>query len=160
MQNYLPGHWQVSGDAQYLLRDDEENADGTVNQLAGTFNTTLFKVEPRWKARLGVAYAQDSWGINVDERYLGGVKNDSPGTCLNDNPGGCDFTGNEAAGIFYTDVSATYAYKNINVTVGVQNLFDKDPPVIFGDLCSCNTLSEGSYDFQGRFVYMKGSVKF
>jgi iron complex outermembrane recepter protein len=160
VQNYLPGHWQVSGDAQYLLRDDEENPDGTVNQLAGTFNTTLFKVEPRWKARLGVAYAQDAWGINVDERYLGGVKNDAPGLCLNDNPGGCDYTGNEAAGLFYTDVSATYTYKNINVTVGVQNLFDKDPPVIFGDICACNTLSEGNYDFQGRFVYMKGAVKF
>jgi iron complex outermembrane recepter protein len=151
VQNYLPGHWQVSGDAQYLLRDDIENPDGTVNQLAGTFNTTLAKVEPRWKARLGAAYAQDAWSVNVDERYLGGVKNDQ---------GSGDVLGNEAAGIFYTDVSTTYTYKNVNVTVGVQNLFDKDPPIIFGDICACNTLSEGNYDFQGRFVYMKGSVKF
>jgi iron complex outermembrane recepter protein len=68
--------------------------------------------------------------------------------------------GNDAAGTFFTDVSGTYTYKNVSVTVGVDNLFDKDPPIITGDLCSCNGLSNGSYDFTGRFVYMKGSVKF
>jgi len=46
------------------------------------------------------------------------------------------------------------------VTVGVDNLFDKDPPLIIGDICACNGLSTGGYDFEGRFVYMKGSVKF
>ena len=151
LQQYLPGHFQVTGDAQYLMEDDIENADGTQNQLAGSYNTALLRVEPRWKARLGVNYAQDAWSVNVAERYLGGVK---------DNAGSGDVLGNEAAGIFYTDLSGTYAYKNVSVTVGLDNLFDKDPPVIFGDLQSANTLSEGSYDLTGRFLYMKASVKF
>jgi iron complex outermembrane recepter protein len=160
IQGFAPGHWQISGDAQYLLRDDEENPDGSVNQQAGTYNSTLGKVEPRWKARLSADYEQDAWSANLAERYYGGIKNDSPGTCLGDGVGACDYTGNEAAGVFYTDVSATYNYKNVRVTVGVDNLFDKDPPVITGDLCSCNGPSTGGYDFTGRFIYMKGSVKF
>ncbi|MEI9983291.1 MAG: TonB-dependent receptor [Aliidongia sp.] len=135
-----PAIWQVRATPSTLLRDDEENPDGTVNQLAGTFNTTLFKVEPRWKARLGVAYAQDAWGINVDERYLGGREERRPGPLPQRQPRWLRLHRQRGRpGLFYTDVSATYTYKNINVTVGVQNLFDKDPRVIFGDICACNT---------------------
>ena len=151
LQGVVPGHFQVSGDAQYLLKDDIENADGSNNQQAGTFNTTTGKVEPRWKARLAVDYSQDSWSADFSERYAGGVKNDV---------GPIDVLGNDAAGVFYTDLSGTYTYKNVSVTVGVDNLFDKDPPTITGDLCACNGLSVGGYDFTGRFIYMKGSVKF
>ena len=151
LQGIAPGHFNISGDAQYLLQDDIENPDGTQNQLAGSYNTTLTRVEPRWKARLAVDYSQDAWSADLSERYTGGVK---------DNQGPLDVLGNDAAGTFFTDVSGTYTYKNVSVTVGVDNLFDKDPPIITGDLCSCNGLSNGSYDFTGRFVYMKGSVKF
>ena len=151
LQDVMPGHFQISGDAQYLLKDDIENPDGTVNQLAGTYNTTLAKVEPRWKARLMVDYSQDAWSVDLAERYTGGVKNDQ---------GSGDFLANEAPGSVFTDVSGTYTYRNVSVTVGVDNLFDKDPPPITGDLCACNGLSTGAYDFTGRFVYMKGSVKF
>ena len=71
-----------------------------------------------------------------------------------------DYLGNETASVFYTDLSGTYNYKNVRVTVGVDNLFDKDPPTVLGDISSTNGLSTGSYDFTGRFIYMKGSVKF
>ena len=160
IQNFAPGHWTITGDAQYLLRDDIANPDGSNNQLAGTFNETLGKVEPRWKARLSADYAQDAWSVDVAEQYLGGVKNDSPGTCIGDGVGACDYTGNEAAGVFYTDISGTYSYKNVRVTVGVDNLFDKDPPVITGDIQAANALSEGQYNQTGRFLYLKGTVKF
>ena len=40
---------------------------------------------------------------------------------------------------------------------GVDNLFDKDPPFI---QTSIPTLSDAGYDFTGRFIYMKTSVKF
>jgi len=151
IDRYVPGHWQIAGDAQYLLQDNIENPDGSVNQLAGTFNTALFRVEPRWKARLSVDYSQDAWTADLSERYAGGVKN---------NTGPIDVLGNDAAGVFYTDLSGTYNYKNVSVTVGVDNLFDKDPPFISGDISSANALSTGAYDFTGRFIYMKGSVKF
>ena len=151
IEGIAPGHFQISGDAQYMLQDDIANPDGTNNQLAGSYNTALARVEPRWKARLAVDYQQDAWSTDLSERYVGGVK---------DNAGGGDVLGNDAAGVFYTDLSGTITYKNVSVTVGVDNLFDKDPPTITGDICSCNGLSTGSYDFTGRFVYMKGSVKF
>jgi iron complex outermembrane recepter protein len=165
IQNFAPGHWQISGDSQYLLRDDIANADGTNNQVAGSYNTNLGRVEPRWKARLALDYEQDAWSTDFSTRYVGGVKNNSrSGDCEGNVPcsgvGVGDFLGNETASVFYEDVSGTYTYKNVRVTVGVDNLFDRNPPTILGDISATNGLSTGGYDFTGRFIYMKGSVKF
>jgi iron complex outermembrane receptor protein len=59
--------------------------------------------------------------------------------------------------VFYSDVSGTYQYKNISLTVGVDNLFDKDPPFLPDQQ---PTRTDAGYDFTGRFIYMKASVKF
>jgi outer membrane receptor protein involved in Fe transport len=70
-----------------------------------------------------------------------------------------DWEGNEAAGVFYHDISGTYQYKNVNLTVGVDNLFDKDPPFLY-PVDQSNAPSAAGYDFTGRYIYMKVSVKF
>jgi outer membrane receptor protein involved in Fe transport len=67
------------------------------------------------------------------------------------------YEGEQTAGVFYSDVSGTFQYHNVSVTVGVDNLFDKDPPYLQAAVPS---IGDGGYDYVGRFVYMKGSVKF
>jgi outer membrane receptor protein involved in Fe transport len=71
-------------------------------------------------------------------------------------------------GYNYIDMSANYAVTGgINVRVGVNNIADKDPPLILnGNLSNCpNTTCNdntwtGTYDTLGRYVYAHVSVKF
>jgi iron complex outermembrane receptor protein len=145
------GHLDFTGQVNYLLSDNV-SAAGTTVQQAGTYSLAPNGdgAEPRFKALLGTSFKRDNWSLNWTSRYYGGVKNVN---------GGGDFEGNEAAGVFYHDVSGTYQYKNVNLTVGVDNLFDKDPPFLF-PTGQTNAAGSAGYDFTGRFVYMKASVKF
>ncbi|HEV2675974.1 MAG TPA: TonB-dependent receptor, partial [Aliidongia sp.] len=133
----LPGRITLSGSANYLI-GDTTSAQGVSVNNAGTFNGALNggTGEPRWKALMGASYAQDSWSMDFAERYFGGVKNvnvtpdpgvggnyDANGNLLTcsqiGNPKGCgDWEGNEAPGVFYTDVSFSYKFKNVSLTVG------------------------------------------
>jgi outer membrane receptor protein involved in Fe transport len=148
----VPGHITLTGSVNYLL-EDTTSAGGVSVKNAGTFNvgTGGGVGEPRFKALLDATYAQDSWSADVTERYFGSLHQVSTA----DSPG--DFEGNQAPGVFYTDISFSYKYKNVGVTIGVDNLFDKDPPFIGS---SNLTLTDAGYDFTGRFIYSKFTVKF
>jgi iron complex outermembrane receptor protein len=148
----VPGHVQVTGSANYLIKDTDM-AEGVTVKNAGTWNPNVGggTAEPRWKALLDVTYSQEVWSVDWTERYYGGVHNVSTDATPD------DFPGNEAAGVFYSDLSGTYKYKNVSVTLGVDNLFDKDPPFLQN---SAPTLTDAGYDYTGRFIYMKGTVTF
>ena len=51
----------------------------------------------------------------------------------------------------------------MNLSAGVNNLFDKDPPLIASDSLGTygnNNTFPGTYDPLGRYVFVSGSVKF
>ncbi|HEV2678613.1 MAG TPA: TonB-dependent receptor [Aliidongia sp.] len=149
------GHLDFNGQVNYLLSDNV-SAGGVTVQQAGAYSLQPNGdgAEPRFKALLGTTFKRDTWSVNWTTRYYGGVKNSVSGT------GTGDFEGNEAAGVFYHDISGTYQYKNVNLTVGVDNLFDKDPPFLVPTGQGNNAAASAGYDFTGRFIYMKASVKF
>ena len=148
----IPGHIQLTGSAEYLL-EDTVTALGVSVKQAGTFNAGVNGgiAEPRWKALVDANYSQDAWSVDWAERYYGGVHDVSSSGVAG------DFPGNEAAGVFYSDISGTYQYKNVTLSVGVDNLFDKDPPFLSA---AVPELGDAGYDYTGRFIYMKGVVKF
>ena len=156
------GHLSFNGQVNYLLSDNT-SAGGVTQQQAGTFSDA--SGEPRFKALANIGFARDNWSVSWTTRYYGGVKdldraNDCEfGTIACPGVGNGDFEGNEAAGVFYHDISGSYQYKNVNLTVGVDNLFDKDPPFLF-PVDQSNAPGSAGYDFTGRFIYMKASVKF
>ncbi len=113
--------------------------------------------QPRLKATLAATFtSHDDWSFTYSPRYVGHVENldkttyRSPAIC-SVNCG--DYLGNYATGFFYHDISASYQYKNVGVTVGVDNLLDKDPPFL-SDLFT-NSIVAGPYDYTGRFLYVK-----
>ena len=159
------GHFDVTGSASFLLKDDVLQLTGPVQQ-AGTFNLNTLTAEPRWKATVDFGYTRDdNWSFDYAVRYYGGVKNLDETSYLTTNPDGTvctkgcgDLLGNHAPGVIYHDISTTYRYQNVKLTIGVQNLFDKDPPFIADG--ATNSLSGAGYDYIGRFVYLKTSIKF
>ncbi|HLG89656.1 MAG TPA: TonB-dependent receptor [Alphaproteobacteria bacterium] len=161
----LTGTFLINGQANYLINDNLL-AGGNVTAQAGTYD--LYggdAAEPRWKALLTLGYSQDNWSVSWSTRYYGGVKNVSRASDCEGGSVPCpavgagDYEGNEAAGVFYHDISATYSFDKYTVVVGVDNLFDKDPPFLFPTGQS-NAAGAAGYDFVGRFVYMRASAKF
>jgi iron complex outermembrane recepter protein len=161
------GSLSFNGQASYLL-SDTINANGTTVQQAGTFNTSLDSAEPRWKALVNVTFAKDGWSAGWTTRYYGGTRNvdgtsvceyGSEENCTANTKGAEDYEGNEVGGVFYHDINFAYQYRNVNFAVGVDNLFDKDPPFVGGAL-NANSLGSAGYDFTGRYIYMKTSIKF
>ena len=56
----------------------------------------------------------------------------------------------------------TSIIKRSHLIVGINNLFDQDPPFLLGptadSICKCNTFAGGGYDFVGRSFYVKLST--
>jgi iron complex outermembrane receptor protein len=147
-----PGAFTISGNAQYLIHDINYQAPGTLPaDFAGTWQIIGGSElgEPRWKALVNLGYGEDNWSASFTERYNGGV------TLFQGTPGG---PGNNAPGVFYSDISATYNYENASFTFGIDNLLDKDPPFL-NDFAT-NSITNGGYDYIGRYLYMKVKVKF
>ncbi len=154
----LGGRISIDGQATYLLSDNSITG-GVVTQQAGTYDLGGDSAEPRWKAQLGATYSQDNWSTTLTERYYGGVKPDSAVQASECGPE-IDIFGCHAAGQFFTDVSATYNYKNMTATVGVDNLFDRQPPFLAGGVSVSQTVTGAGYDTVGRFIFTKLAIKF
>jgi iron complex outermembrane receptor protein len=147
-----PGSFSITGNAQYLIHDINLQAPGTLPaDFAGTWQIVGGSEfgEPRWKALLNLGYGEDNWSLSFTERYTGGV------TFFQGDPGS---PGNNAPGVFYTDISGTYNYDNASVTLGIDNLLDKVPP--FLNDAATNSATNGGYDYIGRYMYMKVKFKF
>ncbi|HVJ54615.1 MAG TPA: TonB-dependent receptor, partial [Aliidongia sp.] len=154
----LGGRFAIDGQATYLLSDNQITG-GVVTQNAGTYDLNNDTAEPRWKAQLSGTFAKDNWSLTMTERYYGGVKPDqasqSSEGCTEPTEFGC-----HAPGQFYTDVSGSYDYKNMHVSIGVDNLLDKEPPFIAGGVSVSQTITGGGYDPIGRFIWTKVQIKF
>jgi iron complex outermembrane receptor protein len=62
----------------------------------------------------------------------------------------------------YNDVQLGWrnalALQGFKLSVGVNNLFDRDPPICL--TCSLNGYDAGTYDLPGRFWYVDATYKF
>ena len=77
----------------------------------------------RWKHQLSFSYTRGPWNGTVSQSFTSGYKDEKPvGTVpAGFNPDVDSYT--------VYNVSATYTgIKNLSITAGIKNLFDKDPP--------------------------------
>jgi len=125
-------------------------------QLAGYFGTDPYQTDnpaafPEWKINFIAAYSRDNWGGSYTIRWWDEVQ-DVNSTCTTSQIS-CDVDAYD-----YHDVQGYYEWKNYTFTVGVQNLWDEDPPYVsnYGDM---NTLNF-NYDTAGRYYYTRISAKF
>ena len=130
---------------------------------------------PEWRSTLALTWALGDWSASWTMRYLsdltescGGSDNgfrDFP-TCSDPSAGPVvDSSGvsgeNHLGAVTYHDVRVSWKLPtsfDMSVSGGVNNLFDKDPPVCIS--CSLNGYDASTYDLPGRFWYVEASVKF
>jgi outer membrane receptor protein involved in Fe transport len=123
---------------------------------------------PKWrhKARLtwNTPWSYGDWfkslSFGVQWRYIGRVTLDAfQSNPLLNNPGIAYESDRVFAAQNYIDLTANFTvHNNLNFRVGVNNVFDKDPPLVGASNCPAgpcngNTYAQ-TYDSLGRFVFV------
>jgi outer membrane receptor protein involved in Fe transport len=133
---------------------------------AGLYGPTCGNPDPHWRNKVRVTW-MSPWNFDVSFqwRYVGGVKLDYDET----NPlfanGYHDQADNHLSGQSYFDLSGNWRVKDgFTVRAGINNLFDKDPPLVGTQACAaavCNgNTYPGVYDSLGRSIFVGLTAKF
>lgn len=140
--------------ANYLDKFDAQQYEGApISHYAGvsvvSSNPAGF---PRWRGSLSVDYSRGPFGITVTEQYIGKMRLDIPGGASR-----IVFEDDHVKPVWYTDLSVRltvpHGSKNGNFELfgNVNNLFDKQPPLIPGTVPGVNLPTNiAVYDFVGR----------
>jgi outer membrane receptor protein involved in Fe transport len=142
------GRLRESLEGQYLFK---YNVDNTVQILHYRGNYD-FGVFPKYKANFTTNWGHDSGaggGFNV--RYIGSFKECANKDC---NHGQLE---RDVAAWAKLDVFGSYTVKSpagtTTVAVGVNNVTNNNPALIYGGFAGSS--DSNTYDYQGRFVYMR-----
>ncbi|TKS54904.1 TonB-dependent receptor [Luteimonas yindakuii] len=125
--------------------------DGLVNAVCAT---------PEWRHIANVRYALDRFTIGMRWRYIGEMDyRDIDGTDLS---GDYFLSGPGKLKAFnYFDLSGSLQVSdNITWTLGVNNIADKEPPMVGGGLAPTNANSLGGYDQAGRYLFTSVAFDF
>jgi outer membrane receptor protein involved in Fe transport len=153
----IPGSLRLDVQVSHLIEDNQVDLLGNTTKYAGFFDTDLEQIFPKWRVFANADYSLSRFTLHYDVRV------DSKMT----NYDGSDKQdGNYIHPYWIHSLSASYTmgdwgvFNRVKLVVGVDNLFDKDPPFIAGDsTCKCNSIG-GPYDFTGRFFYTRLSTSF
>lgn len=129
--------------------------DVPFTQLAGQGFPTgaAYTPLPRVRDITTAQITRGAWTAGYRMRYIGGMSL----SYFNSNNGYDPALVNNTPDVFYHDIFVSTSYRNIDATLGVDNLGDRRPPLAPGD--TSNTLTS-IYDVIGRMVYVKTSFKF
>jgi outer membrane receptor protein involved in Fe transport len=160
--------WMGSVQANLLLTHvmsftRQEAPTFPVIEYAGTvsyFGAGLGTSSPEWKANLNTLFRSGPFDLNVRGRYISSMENRQlrqfPGEVeLNQSPG----TKTGVPSIWYWDVGLGYQLiENVELRLGVNNLFDEAPP-LYGPNVQSGT-DPSTYDVIGRRVFSQIRLRF
>jgi outer membrane receptor protein involved in Fe transport len=135
---------------------------------AGYYGATCGNPLPKWrhKARLSLQMP-NGIGLSAQWRYKGSVKHEglNPSTALSGS--GVTLLNAHVAAQSYFDLAGTFTVgDHFNLRIGVNNIFDKNPPIFTSGngacavaTCNGNTYG-GTYDTLGRFIFTGATLNF
>ncbi|WP_205481640.1 TonB-dependent receptor [Sphingomonas arenae] len=122
-------------------------ADGTATiDREGTEQGSPDQAFPKHKAIGILDWDGEHFGVSLTGRYIKSVTESQNGNKLNSR--------------LYTDLQLRWSgidEDRFGFAVGVNNLFDKDPPGCIS--CGLNNYDPGTYDVPGRYLYARATVK-
>jgi len=130
-------------------KESTNNPDGTVstNDLTGRHpDETFFRAFPEWRALTRLDWSKNRWQAALSIRWTDEMLLDSDSTLES---------------VAFTDLRASYnpswADDAITITLGLNNVFDEDPPVC--DACGVIGMSPVSHDLPGTVGYLRVSYE-
>lgn len=165
------GRFSTQLQATRMLKQQRENFAGLgYTDFNGTLGYPGFGAGPKWTGSLDTRFKTGNFTFRWGVTYVG--KASSPqlpfglttaGLSCSIGTTGCytAYYDQTAETYWKHDISVQYLLKNIGqVTLGVTNLFDKDPPIISaypgnsGQPRIGNFTANGPYDYRGRSVFL------
>jgi iron complex outermembrane recepter protein len=155
------GRFRLDLDGTYLVRYDKTYSDGSVVKAAGTYDLQF--ILPRWRWAAGVGWQRGPLGLTTDARYIGSFQ--ECGNGAGESGGGSctyspEFTRTVSSYVIF-DMTASYLLASgagtTALTVGVRNLFDTAPPVIYN---GGDNNTDPAYDFVGRYFWARVTHRF
>ncbi|MGO4222249.1 TonB-dependent receptor [Lysobacter sp. TAF61] len=117
---------------------------------------------PEWQTNVQLGWTKGDFNAGWTLRYIASVKEDCGNVPVGGAPGclgGAEF--NELGSTTYNDAQFNWGNaftEGLKLTVGVNNIFGKDPPVCL--TCSLNGYDAGTYDLPGAFWYVSADYRF
>lgn len=114
-----------------------------------------YVTDPRWRANLQAKYTWHDWRASWDMNYVHHNLRVVPSS-YQSNPGSITPITNGSYTYHNVQVGRRFGDTGLDVYLGVDNLFDKDPPInYFGA-----DIGSALYDNVGRYIYVGASYKF
>ena len=151
----LGGTFTSSLIGTYMLDKEYEQLPGFPDatfDCVGNIDNGCF-AQPEWRHTAKVSYDMDTfWTASIHWRYYGEVAY-SEGTD--------ELVGNGIGAQSYIDMKAAFdVTDNVGVLVGMNNVLDKEPPMVGGTLSTNGNAIVGFYDTLGRYMHASVTVKF
>ncbi len=176
------GDFTVAATGNFMKDDIYCDATGSCQQTAGTVTGSGFFGTPKHKYNLSLDWNYGSWAATYRMRIIGPMWEDCSVSPVNglvptgssaatdtswcskvikaDQYGDVLVGQNHLGTTVYSDVQASYtvASWNTTFTLGINNLFDKQPPISRDAFA--NSYVPNFYDVPGRYFYGRISVRF
>jgi outer membrane receptor protein involved in Fe transport len=170
------------------FEDNFYNADGSKvlysrdhYECAGLFGVTCGTPIPKWRHKLRLTWTSPwDFDLSLDWRHMSSVEFD--GNKPDDGLGGpnpfceqkfglagdCDLSDQKISSYDYFDIAGDYTIREgISIHGGVQNVFDKDPPLLDSNNVGVSAPPFGNgntypqvYDSLGRTIFLGVTVKY
>jgi len=150
------GRFRFSLDSTYIAKDERQPDASSPLKIdnAGKFNRQ-FGNFARWRAQGAVAWDYNGFSALWNARYIHGFT-------LPDADGGAAVTPIAYGSTIYHNLALGYAKEDwgSSVLIGVDNMFDKQPPLMFqNNVLNANTDVE-TFDTIGRYFWIKLTQRF
>lgn len=153
------GRFKLSWQNTFVTRYEARGAGGQA-QPQGPGIVVNDTAIPEWTSTATLDWTLGNWNAAWSVRHLSEMEE----ACLAADPAAfCSTaTTNTLAATTYHDLQLGYEFewfKGLQLTGGVNNLFDEDPPVCTS--CSLNGYEASTYDIPGgRFFYVRANLRF
>jgi outer membrane receptor protein involved in Fe transport len=143
------GSLSVNVDSTFYDTYDITQANGDVIENAGYYYQNSGDGNfPEWKTNADVRFTTDDWSASWSVRYIGEV----------DEPFDVDSGFRTVDSQIINDARFTYFMDNMQTTIGLNNVFDEDPP--FANTGFNDNTDPRTYNTGGRHVYVSLGMSF
>lgn len=135
-----------------LANDFQEDPTAAVLECAGFYGANCGEPTPEYKHNAQFTLDSGKLTNSLRWRYIGGTDSDTAG--LSD-------LSDDIEGFNYFDYTAQLEVsENLDVTLGIQNLFDEEPPILGSTVNEQANTFPATYETLGRQLFLGASLRF